>query len=48
MNVAERIGSVLLKSQRILIIFTYPDGDCIGSSLALWLGLQSLAGCHDR
>lgn len=43
MNVAERIGSILLKSQRILIIIhIYPDGDCIGSSLALWLGLQSL------
>lgn len=38
-----QIDRVLQNSQRILIItHIYPDGDCIGSSLALALGLKSI------
>jgi hypothetical protein len=41
--VKDQIAGALQNSQRILIItHVYPDGDCIGSSLALALGLKSI------
>lgn len=43
MSVKDQIAGALQNSQRILIItHVYPDGDCIGSSLALALGLKSI------
>lgn len=43
MNVLDEINRYVQDSQRILIItHIHPDGDCIGSSLALALGLKSM------
>lgn len=43
MSVKGQISKALQSNQRILILtHIYPDGDCIGSSLALALGLKSI------